>query len=80
MEETIIMTDALASDVGAAPSVYISCSFHFEFVLQVFELRRGGTTCSVSWWNLILDALIKLKLNWDLTVVSMHAKGNIIDC
>ena len=34
------MTDALASD-GAGPSVYISCSFHFEFVLQVFELRRG---------------------------------------
>lgn len=41
MEETIILTDALASDVGAGPSVYISCSFHFEFVLQVFELRRG---------------------------------------
>ena len=35
------MTDALASDVGAGPSVYISCSFHFEFVLQVFGLRRG---------------------------------------
>ena len=51
-----------------------------SFLPQVFEKKRGKDNLQFCWQKSILDALIKLELNWDLTEVSMHAKGKIIDC